>query len=169
MYTTTDPSGSLTERKVFKNTQVRRLEDLKNDYHGENEKGERKEELQQQKFNSTGEIFKQTSMENSKVNAPRNVYLEQDLGLKYHNNSGGAKSSRNNEPGHQKFYNKNKNYSENNNNNNEIQNSETPVVSKFGEKEQTEEVERPKFVSSKKTEGNFISLAQEGDVSFFIK
>jgi hypothetical protein len=140
-------SGNNTERKVFKNSQPRSIQDINQD--PSIDISSPTKELTRKVF--VGEISKTVSLENDKINPPKNQYLEKDLDIKYsqsHSGTANAKTSRNYEP----------NY------NNKKTESNTPSSSLNTAK--YDDIQKPVFTSKKIEEGssNFVEIKQDGDV-----
>lgn len=106
--------------------------------------------------NVVGELLKQTSLENEKLNPPRNLYLEQNLDIKYANSFNTAKTTRNNDSHNNNFKNYNNIYNKKTESNTAASSTST---SKF------DDLQKPVFTSKKVEDGsNFIEIKQDEDV-----
>jgi hypothetical protein len=144
-------SGSVTERRVFKNSQPRNFQDIHQD---SNIDLSSPADLTRKVF--VGEISKQTSAENERVIPIRNQNqnYQQDLDLKYtmsENYGGNAKTSRNYEPKYGKK-------------------TEPSTPSTSATTIKHDDLQRPVFTSTKITDGaNFKEIKQDGDVKLNLK
>jgi len=150
-------TNNFSERKVFTNSQPRKLEDLKYDSNISNlpPKLENKSEISKQ-LNVVGELLKQTSLENEKFNPPKNLYMDKDLDIRYSNSFNSNKNYKNNSNSHQNY--KNKKY----------ENSNTASTNTNNSK--YDDLQKPVFVN-KKSEGtsNFVEIKNDGDVIIYYK
>lgn len=105
------------------------------------------------KFNSVSELFKQTTLENEKINPPKTLNYEQNLDIKYSNPTNTFNNKQQN-----KNYDPNNKKSEVNPRNSD---ATTANSSKY------DDLQKPVFTKSKKsddTTSNFVEIKQDGDV-----